>query len=518
MLTRKNVLVVSSRSFSNETGFLHRLADKCAKLFHRKESPREMQERKDLYTAMLASTYKSLRSSSSSNEILVPIPREDMSLLIEEATNKLEERLVHRMTLRELRSHLQQEYLGPDTKHVFQAFSNAEESLLLDDQNNNDYGFYPYAPSIQPPSSSSGKSQQQQQQQHHKLNKQNKDSNKMKKILLQDFDELSLNVFHGKPASAFHITKLGATKTLLDYKQWISPSSESAADSSKQPSSSSTTPPSTTKSHHNHYSTDLPQMDEFGYYSMDDNAEIKSVMRNNQIINLSYAPLIKQTLGYSILSFRSTIPGAGRGIYVDGYACAGSIVAFFPGDIWPREHLQNQRIGSHFMEDDHFQLSLRYDDILIDSRKSPAVVLDTERSNPWAIAHLANHPPKQQTSSSKSKSKSKPKSSVYNIPNCRPLPINYTSEMKLSEEEQKYVPNRYARKPPLLGYNEAFERQDVYMHGMILVTTRDVENEELFYDYRLSGGSGSGSGTGGHEMPDWYHVCDEESLRNRWAI
>ena len=47
-------------------------------------------------------------------------------------------------------------------------------------------------------------------------------------------------------------------------------------------------------------------------------------------------------------------------------------------------------IASHFAEDDNHQLSVRYDDILIDSRKSPVVVLDTDKSNPWAIAHLAN--------------------------------------------------------------------------------------------------------------------------------
>ena len=175
-------------------------------------------------------------------------------------------------------------------------------------------------------------------------------------------------------------------------------------------------------------------------------------------------------------------------------------------------------IASHFTEDDNHQLSVRYDDILIDSRKSPAVVLDTDKSNPWAIAHLANHPPKS------NKPKSKPSSTTFSStypstskpissnPNCRPLPINYTSEMNLSKDMKKFVPNRYARKPALLGYNEAFERQDVYMHGLILVTTRDVENEELFFDYRFNYNESHQN-----QHPDWYHVCDEEGTKNRWG-
>ena len=170
-------------------------------------------------------------------------------------------------------------------------------------------------------------------------------------------------------------------------------------------------------------------------------------------------------------------------------------------------------IASNFSQDNDFQLSLRYDEILIDSSKSPAVVLDTERSNPWAIAHLVNHPPHPNFVSNqtiKSNPKSVDNKKITSMPNCRSLPINYTEEMQLGKELKTFVPNRYARKPLLLGSNEAFEHQDVFMHGMILVATRDIENEELFFDYRLNEIENT-------THPEWYHVCDEEETKNRWA-
>ena len=48
-----------------------------------------------------------------------------------------------------------------------------------------------------------------------------------------------------------------------------------------------------------------------------------------------------------------------------------------------------------------------------------------------------------------------------------------------------------------------------------------MENEELFYDYRLSPGDGHANdgsdGTSPGSYPSWYEVCDEESVRNRWV-
>ena len=71
----------------------------------------------------------------------------------------------------------------------------------------------------------------------------------------------------------------------------------------------------------------------------------------------------------------------------------------------------------------------------------------------------------------------------------------------------RYVPNTYAKEPMLTG-PKALDRDVIKMHGFGLMASRDITNEELFYDYRLSPGNGP--------YPDWYHPIDEESLKNRW--
>jgi hypothetical protein len=44
---------------------------------------------------------------------------------------------------------------------------------------------------------------------------------------------------------------------------------------------------------------------------------------------------------FSIIPLKSTIPTAGRGVVIDGHALAGTLLAFFPGKIWPKEHLMS---------------------------------------------------------------------------------------------------------------------------------------------------------------------------------
>jgi hypothetical protein len=231
-------------------------------------------------------------------------------------------------------------------------------------------------------------------------------------------------------------------------------------------------------------------IDAFGNHQLISDDIVIRALRNAQIMNLSKAALLKDEIGYSTLALRSTVPNAGKGLFVNGGAMAGSILAFFPGEVWPREHLINRSVNSHFTNDDNFQLSIRYDDIMIDSRSSPYNILD---ANPWALAHTVNHPP------------------TPTKRNCRSLMLNYTRDMGLvTDDLTKFIPNVYARKPYLLTPNAAHERDDVLMHGMMLVAERDVRDEELFYDYRFNDVEGA-------VLPEWYVPCDAEETKSRWT-
>jgi len=73
-------------------------------------------------------------------------------------------------------------------------------------------------------------------------------------------------------------------------------------------------------------------LDDFGVNLQTTGEKSLNLMRQYQAINLARSSLIRQQLGYSILTFKSLIPGAGRGAFIDGKALAGSLVAFQPGE------------------------------------------------------------------------------------------------------------------------------------------------------------------------------------------
>ncbi len=158
-----------------------------------------------------------------------------------------------------------------------------------------------------------------------------------------------------------------------------------------------------------------------------------------------------------------------------------------------------------FDDDPKQQLSIRYDDVLVDSRRAPYTVLDNDQSNAFAIGHIVNHPPGGE------------------LPNCSTVMVDFMERMDLKKRNlDVYVPNTYVKPPMMFGPN-AMDREKIVMHSFGLVSSRDMENEELFYDYRLSPGDGrgndggDGTSAGSGSYPSWYEVCDEESVRNRWV-
>ena len=225
------------------------------------------------------------------------------------------------------------------------------------------------------------------------------------------------------------------------------------------------------------------ELDEFGYNGKDASEEVYTAIRQHQCKNLVRSFLIKQDLGYSILALNSSLPKAGRGIFVDGTAPPGSIVGFFPGQVWPREYLLQPPpdLLKHFGWDrnPNFQLHFRGDDFLFDCRASPYTVLE----NPWAVGHIANHAPVSKS-------------------NTRSIGINFFEKMRVGASLWRYVPNEYA-KPPTLTGGSFLDRDVIEMHSMCLLSKRrTLANEEILFDYRLQWVP--------DELPDWYVQVDYE--------
>ncbi|CAJ1932920.1 unnamed protein product [Cylindrotheca closterium] len=227
--------------------------------------------------------------------------------------------------------------------------------------------------------------------------------------------------------------------------------------------------------------------DAFGYHETIDQEQNQQI-RLFQAYNMCRSAQLKAAYGYGIVALQSSLPGAGRGVYVDGFCPAGSIVAFQPGVVWSKEHLVALPIEEErqLEKNDNYQMSLRPDDFMIDSRQSPYTVL----TNPWAVGHIINHP------------------TPAHPPNCRSVMVNFTSAMNLkSLNLESYVPNKYAKPRNLTLLGSLWEQDVVDMHGMCLVTTRDVCNEEIYYDYRLMT----------PHRPSWYQTVQDTAYTNKEA-
>ena len=266
---------------------------------------------------------------------------------------------------------------------------------------------------------------------------------------------------------------------------------------------------------------------------------------------------------HTLLALKSTIPNnAGRGVYIDGFAPAGTLLAFIPGNVWTKEQLSNitTQTQGQLGHDPRHQLSMRYDDILIDSRHAPYTVIN----NLWSLGHIVNHPPPPTSNSFTEtllnsntmrsekcnnniddndddgknvdidNNKSQP-TTTFHGPNCATVMINFTERMFDSDDNinninnndnsskkllHTYLPNMYEYPPTTPYAKNIFETENVIMHGMGLIAIRDVMDEELFYDYRLCPSSSSSSSSlddnNNNGYPSWYHVWDEDALNKRW--
>ncbi len=424
--------------------------------FRKTETPREIQERHDLYKIALATTFRKLRlqdhksQASSALPFNMPSDKAKLEKLYDQAVDSLEtDTKAHELPIRSLRFHCQS-LIQPQALEIINTCQQIDEKYNLkgfdvDGGDGDDSNFT------------------------HTLEL-------CRDTLLQERDEVlqTLSTATIDKQKAYLQEKLNALQILSQFHKWEENIDVDICEKGQQ-------------------------ADSFGYF-MNKNSQINQSIRLYQMVNFTKAVLIKKEIGFSILALKSSIPGAGRGVFVDGYAPAGTLLSFFPGSVWPKEYLLNVKTASQIFENDpKQQLSIRYDDILIDSRKAPYTVLDNDYSNAFAIGHIVNHPPSKQQEENETES-----------PNCITAMIDFMENMDLKQNGlDLYVPNTYVKPPMMFGPN-AMDREKVAMHSFGLISCRDAENEELFYDYRLSPGDDA-------LYPSWYAVCDHESVKNRWV-
>eukprot|EP01083_Nonionella_stella_P171303 584896_1 len=179
----------------------------------------------------------------------------------------------------------------------------------------------------------------------------------------------------------------------------------------------------------------------------------------------------------------STIPHAGRGLYLDGHAPAGRLLCLYSGELWTPEDIEDALsqlgAGNMNMEYDVDQLLVgaytyaRDNGSLIDGTPCEKIH-DVLRNNPLCLGYCINHPPKGQ------------------IPNLLPLDVPYLFE----KNTIKYKPTWHRKQGAIDDSITVFLAMD------------DIKNgDELFFDYDLEGFNDEQNND---KLPEWYHSIAPE--------
>lgn len=201
----------------------------------------------------------------------------------------------------------------------------------------------------------------------------------------------------------------------------------------------------------------------------------------------------------------SGIEGAGNGVWLDGVARVGQVVALFPGLVYEPKHVRDIPGYPSFGSQSDFLMS-RFDGHIIDSRawmfhvngtmeeynamrrrkirsqednslqNGAPIFNEQSLKNMWAVGHMVNHPTENSS------------------PNIMPVPVNWTA---CDHQLDACLP-------------WAVFSSSSTLKGLAFVAKREIEDEELFVDYRLNPGVMGG-------VPVWYHHVDQSEDLRRWS-
>ncbi|KAL3501854.1 hypothetical protein ACH5RR_036303 [Cinchona calisaya] len=254
---------------------------------------------------------------------------------------------------------------------------------------------------------------------------------------------------------------------------------------------------------------------------------------------------LKDLMGYTLQVKPSEIPhkDAGKGLFLNGEADVGDVIAFYPGVVYSPAYYQYIP-GYPRVDEQNSYLITRYDGTIINAQpwgvggesrvlwngsgvseyipnvegaekgsdrmwKLLSKPLDgsrvaikgdiLERRNPLAFAHYANHPAKDM------------------LPNVMVCPYDFP----LTEKNMRtYIPNisfgtgeevnmKRFGSFWFKSWKSGRSGSDVpILRTLVLVATRALCEEELLLNYRLSNSK---------RRPSWYTPIDEEEDRRRWS-
>ncbi|CAN0300413.1 unnamed protein product [Pylaiella littoralis] len=207
--------------------------------------------------------------------------------------------------------------------------------------------------------------------------------------------------------------------------------------------------------------------------------------------------MLRSELGFNTLVKDSSLPGggAGLGLFVEGSAAEGAVVAIYPGVVHLPEHLRSQKYAAALLPDEEHFLMGRADGCLVDGRTAGLLP-----SSPLTFAHAANHPPKGEAANVLQV--------AYDYPALSDGDVGIAKGGRFPERLRPLVPNRYHR-PPKAVFGGKLD-QSAMVETVVLVACRGgLHNQEVFMDYRFNPNM---------PHPDWYSPVDPTATDKMWAV
>lgn len=195
--------------------------------------------------------------------------------------------------------------------------------------------------------------------------------------------------------------------------------------------------------------------------------------------------------------------GCPPGVQMRGNARTGDIVAFFPGVVYDERDIWHLPGGCRALEGHN--MILRHDKKIVDA-SSVHLLSPMSGANPLACAQFVRHPPRGHEPNTfpwgmEVVAGSLPPGSEHLVPNA---PYSEVVDAGHSAQRRDALAGNFV--DALLG--DAPQTRNT-IPTQVFVALRDIENEELFVDFRLNPAV--------KDTPPWYEPCGDMASQVRWT-
>jgi hypothetical protein len=204
----------------------------------------------------------------------------------------------------------------------------------------------------------------------------------------------------------------------------------------------------------------------------------------------------------------SSIPNAGKGVFVNQDILAGDLITIYPGRVFtPQQVLRlletkNEIYDKVFVQDSNWCVQC-FDGTIIDARFP--INRDNQFIKLGCVGHLINHPPPQfRPNVLKTPFEFNLESKPDVIKICNTWKNDDDEDHEKNDNNNNRIGNNFVLSP-----SSSKQNNQLKLKGIAFIATRNIsQGQELFVNYRYNPKL---------TLPSWYTPVDDEEDSERWA-